>query len=70
MPKSGGVPEREGHDGGFVLPSTWRRHGADHVRLRYGPFRWVCLSGKSETYGKTDRAAMECIDPNGDFKTG
>ena len=28
----------------------------------YGPFRWVCLSGKHEDLIKTDRAAMECID--------
>jgi len=30
----------------------------------YGPFRWVCLSGKHEDLLKTDKAAMECIDPN------
>ena len=29
----------------------------------FGPFRWVCLSGKSEDLRKTDHAAMECIDP-------
>ena len=29
----------------------------------YGPFRWVCLSGKKQDLQKTDRAAMECIDP-------
>ena len=29
----------------------------------YGPFRWVCLSGRHEDLVKTDRAAMECIDP-------
>ena len=29
----------------------------------FGPFRWVCLSGKDEDLRKTDRAAMECIDP-------
>ncbi|MGD2185997.1 MAG: urocanate hydratase, partial [Desulfobacterales bacterium] len=29
----------------------------------YGPFRWVCLSGKDDDLTKTDRAAMECIDP-------
>lgn len=28
----------------------------------YGPFRWVCLSGKHSDLIKTDRAAMECID--------
>jgi len=30
----------------------------------YGPFRWVCLSGKHEDLIKTDKAAMDCIDPN------
>jgi urocanate hydratase len=30
----------------------------------YGPFRWVCLSGKKEDLQKTDKAAMACIDPN------
>ena len=30
----------------------------------YGPFRWVCLSGKDEDLRVTDQAAMECIDPS------
>jgi urocanate hydratase len=30
----------------------------------YGPFRWVCLSGKPEDLRKTDTAAKDCIDPN------
>ncbi len=30
----------------------------------YGPFRWVCLSGKEEDLIKTDHAAMSCIDKN------
>lgn len=30
----------------------------------YGPFRWVCLSGKHEDLVATDHAAMEAIDPN------
>jgi urocanate hydratase len=34
----------------------------------YGPFRWVCLSGKEEDLTKTDRAAMECIDPERRFQ--
>ncbi len=34
----------------------------------YGPFRWVCLSGKDEDLLKTDRAAMECIDPDRRFQ--
>lgn len=29
----------------------------------YGPFRWVCLSGKHEDLVATDHAAMEAIDP-------
>jgi urocanate hydratase len=30
----------------------------------YGPFRWVCLSGRPEDLEKTDRTAMTCIDPD------
>ena len=34
----------------------------------YGPFRWVCLSGKDDDLLKTDRAAMDCIDPERRFQ--
>ncbi len=34
----------------------------------YGPFRWVCLSGRDEDLLKTDKAAMECIDPDRRFQ--
>ncbi len=34
----------------------------------YGPFRWVCLSGKDEDLLKTDKAVMECIDPDRRFQ--
>ncbi len=34
----------------------------------YGPFRWVCLSGKEQDLLKTDRAAMDCIDPDRRFQ--
>jgi urocanate hydratase len=34
----------------------------------YGPFRWVCLSGKVEDLEKTDRAAMDFIDPERRFQ--
>ena len=34
----------------------------------YGPFRWVCLSGKPEDLRKTDMAAMACIDPQRRFQ--
>ena len=30
----------------------------------YGPFRWICLSGKDEDLYLTDQAAMACIDPS------
>ena len=30
----------------------------------YGPFRWVCLSGKEEDLRLTDQAALSCIDPD------
>jgi len=29
----------------------------------YGPFRWVCLSGRDEDLEKTDEAALSVIDP-------
>jgi urocanate hydratase len=34
----------------------------------YGPFRWVCLSGRDEDLLKTDQAAMEGIDPDRRFQ--
>lgn len=34
----------------------------------YGPFRWVCLSGDHQDLVKTDKAAMDCIDPNGRYQ--
>jgi urocanate hydratase len=34
----------------------------------YGPFRWVCLSGREEDLLKTDKAAMACIDPDRRFQ--
>jgi urocanate hydratase len=30
----------------------------------YGPFRWVCLSGRPEDLDATDAAAASCIDPD------
>jgi urocanate hydratase len=35
----------------------------------YGPFRWVCLSGRPEDLAQTDQAALACIDPTGAPKT-
>ena len=34
----------------------------------YGPFRWVCLSGRDEDLAETDRVAMQCIDPERRFQ--
>ena len=34
----------------------------------YGPFRWVCLSGKDSDLDLTDKAAMSCIDKNRRFQ--
>ena len=31
------------------------------MRKELGPFRWVCLSGKSEDLAKTDAAAADII---------
>lgn len=50
---------------GFVFPSYVEDiMGPVCFDYGYGPFRWVCLSGKSADLKKTDQAAMECIDPN------
>jgi urocanate hydratase len=48
---------------GFVLPSYVEDIiGPICFDYGYGPFRWVCLSGKSEDLAKTDAAAMEVIE--------
>lgn len=49
---------------GFIFPSYVEDiMGPELFDYGYGPFRWVCLSGKHEDLIKTDRVAMECIDP-------
>ncbi|OAA94957.1 urocanate hydratase [Clostridium coskatii] len=56
-----GIDEKDG----FIFPSYVEDiMGPQLFDYGYGPFRWVCLSGKSEDLIKTDNAAMECIDPN------
>ena len=56
-----GVDEKDG----FIFPSYVEDiMGPELFDYGYGPFRWVCLSGKEEDLIKTDKAAMECIDPN------
>ena len=54
---------------GFIFPSYVEDiMGPLLFDYGYGPFRWVCLSGKPEDLQKTDQAAMDCIDPGGRFQ--
>ncbi|MCG4572451.1 urocanate hydratase [Clostridium cochlearium] len=56
-----GIDEKDG----FIWPSYVEDiMGPLLFDYGYGPFRWVCLSGKREDLIKTDHAAMSCIDPN------
>ena len=50
---------------GFIFPSYVEDiMGPICFDYGYGPFRWVCLSGKQEDLRITDEAAKNCIDPN------
>jgi urocanate hydratase len=54
---------------GFIFPSYVEDiMGPMMFDYGYGPFRWVCLSGRPEDLDKTDRAAMSCIDPERRFQ--
>lgn len=54
-----GVDDKDG----FILPSYVEDIMGPHLfDYGYGPFRWVCLSGKKADLIKTDQAAMDCID--------
>lgn len=56
-----GIDEKDG----FIWPSYVEDiMGPELFDYGYGPFRWVCLSGRPDDLQRTDRAAMECIDPN------
>ena len=57
---------RNGRDAkdGFIFPSYFEDIMGPIFDYGYGPFRWVCLSGKPADLAKTDRAAMACIDPD------
>lgn len=56
-----GVDEKDG----FIFPSYVEDIlGPQLFDYGYGPFRWVCLTGKEEDLEKTDKAAMDIIDPN------
>ena len=49
---------------GFVFPSYVEDiMGPIYFDYGYGPFRWVCLSGKEDDLDKTDQAAMNYINP-------
>ena len=59
------IAKEEDDKNGFIFPSYVEDiMGPELFDYGYGPFRWVCLSGKHEDLIKTDHAAMECIDPN------
>ncbi len=50
---------------GFIWPSYVEDiMGPVLFDYGYGPFRWCCLSGDPEDLRKTDKAAMNCIDPD------
>jgi urocanate hydratase len=54
---------------GFIFPSYVEDiMGPLLFDYGYGPFRWCCLSRDPEDLKKTDRAAMDCIDPNRRFQ--
>ena len=60
-----GIDEKDG----FIWPSYVEDiMGPMLFDYGYGPFRWVCLSGKSEDLHATDMAAMHCIDPERRFQ--
>lgn len=55
-----GIDDKEG----FIFPSYVEDiMGPELFDYGYGPFRWVCLSGKPGDLQKTDAAAMSCINP-------
>lgn len=54
---------------GFIWPSYVEDiMGPMLFDYGYGPFRWVCLSGKPEDLRATDQAAMEQIDKDRRFQ--
>lgn len=56
-----GVDDKEG----FIWPSYVEDiMGPILFDYGYGPFRWVCLSGRPEDLEVTDKAAMDTIDPD------
>lgn len=59
---------RDTHEG-FIFPSYVEDiMGPMLFDYGYGPFRWCCLSRDPEDLRRTDRAALDCIDPNRRFQ--
>lgn len=55
----------ENTNDGFIWPSYVEDiMGPICFDYGYGPFRWVCLSGKHDDLVATDHMAMSCIDPS------
>ncbi|MHA2009187.1 MAG: urocanate hydratase [Promethearchaeota archaeon] len=58
------VKNRINPSDGFIFPSYVEDiMGPICFDYGYGPFRWVCLSGKEEDLDKTDEAALNSINP-------
>ena len=54
---------------GFIFPSYVEDiMGPLLFDYGYGPFRWVCLSGRKDDLLKTDKAALDCIEPERRFQ--
>ncbi len=54
---------------GFIYPSYVEDlMGPLLFDYGYGPFRWVCLSGKENDLDLTDQVALSCIDPKRSFQ--
>ncbi len=54
---------------GFIYPSYVEDlMGPLLFDYGYGPFRWICLSGKQSDLDLTDEVALSCIDPNRRFQ--
>ena len=48
-------------DGSFIYPTYVQLTIGNVFSLGFGPFRWVCTSGKEEDLRKTDEIAAEVI---------
>ena len=46
----------------FIYPSYMQDVMGDIFSLGFGPFRWVCTSGKEEDLHIADEIARECLE--------